>query len=95
MNLRNLFKKKVEPKPAPVAGDGTGVETREHRGDGARKAARRKFRHALQNKLVAELRNTFPGISPKMARFQARVKADAVIAYGTAEPDAHGRGLVR
>lgn len=92
MNLKNLFKKKKAVEPA-IEVEAAPVKV--HRGDGARKAARRVFRHALQNKLAAELRSGTPGISPKMARFQARVKADAVIAYGSTQPDSHGRGLVR
>jgi hypothetical protein len=92
MNLRNLFKKKTVE---PAVEEATPVKVREHRGQGARKAARRKFRHALQNKLAVELRTTFPGISPKMARFQARVRADAVIAGGSTDANIHGRGLVR
>ena len=89
-SLRGLFKKKVAPKAEPIV-----ENEREHLGQGARKAARRKFRHALQNKLAAELRNNTPGMSPKMGRFLARVKADSIIAYGSPEPDTHGRSLVR
>jgi hypothetical protein len=91
MNL-NPFKKKKAVEPVVEAAP---VKVREHRGQGARKAARRKFRHTLQNKLAVELRATFPGISPKMARFQARIKADAVIAAGSTDANIHGRGLVR
>ncbi len=80
---------------------------REHRGQGARKAARRKFRHALQNTLLAELlrkRRFTPKaaellrkrrFTPKAARFIARMKADVAISQGSTDIEAHGRSLLR
>lgn len=70
-------------------------ETREHRGQGARKAARRKFRHVLQNKLIVELSRGEDGLSPAAIRFRARVKTDRILAGGSTEVNAHGRGLVK
>lgn len=74
------------------------VETvREHRGQGARKAARRKFRHAPQNTLLAEiLRNPKTrGLSPAAARFRARVSVDVSISQGLVSPEVAGRSLLR
>jgi hypothetical protein len=67
--------------------------TREHRGDGARKAARRKFRHKLLNERITELGYKL-SLSPKAIRFHARVILDIIQSQGTDKPDAHGRGLV-
>lgn len=69
------------------------VEVREHRGQGARKAARRKFRHALQNTLLAEILRK-RRFTPAAARFRARVLADVAIAQGTEVPDS-SRSLLR
>jgi len=67
----------------------------EHRGDGARKAARRQFRHKLLNEKIKEFRNPKYNLSPAAARFHARVAVDVLLSQGTAEPNAHGRSLVR
>ncbi len=67
---------------------------REHRGQGARKAARRKFRHALQNTLLAELLRK-RRFTPKAAKFIARMKADVAISQGSTNIEAHGRSLLR
>jgi hypothetical protein len=67
--------------------------TGEHRGDGARKAARRKFRHKLLNEQIKVMRAA--NMSPAAARFHARVAVDVILSQGSTESNAHGRGLVR
>ena len=65
----------------------------EHRGEGARKAARRKFRHKLLNEQIKEMRKA--NMSPAAARFHARVAVDVLLSQGVGDANAHGRGLVR
>jgi len=67
--------------------------TREHRGEGARKASRRKFRHKLLTEQIKEMRAA--NMSPGAARFHARVAVDILLSQGTVQSNAHGRGLVR
>jgi hypothetical protein len=88
MNL-NPFKKKKAAEPVVEA-----APVREHRGQGARKAARRKFRHKLLNEKIKQFRDPKYNLSPAGARFHARVAVDIMLSEGAA-PNAHGRGLVR
>lgn len=89
----NPFRKKSAESTTEAVVEAPKKE-RVHLGDGARKAARRKFRHALQNTLAAEFRKR--EYSPKASRFLARVKADGIIANTVpTDVDSHGRGLVR
>lgn len=67
----------------------------EHRGQGARKAARRKFRHKLLNEKIKQFRDPKYNLSPAGARFHARVAVDILLSQGTVQSNAHGRGLVR
>lgn len=67
----------------------------EHRGDGARKAARRKFRHKLLDEQIKILRRGELHLSPAAERFHARVAVDALLSQGVGDVNAHGRGLVR
>jgi hypothetical protein len=67
----------------------------EHRGEGARKAARRAFRHKLLDEKIKQFRQPKYNLSPAGARFHARVAVDILLSQGTAEPNAHGRGLMR
>jgi len=67
----------------------------EHRGDGARKAARRQFRHKLLNEKIKEFRNPKYNLSPAAARFHARVAVDVLLSQGVGDVNAHGRGLMR
>lgn len=54
--------------------------TREHRGDGARKASRRKFRHTLLDVQIEKFREN---MSPAAARFHARVAVDVMLSQGS------------
>jgi len=67
----------------------------EHRGDGARKAARRQFRHKLLNEKIKEFRNPKYNLSPAGARFHARVAVDVLLSQGATDVNTHGRGLMR
>jgi len=67
---------------------------REHVGQGARKAARRKLRHALRKTKLAEL-SRLHLFSPAALKFQARIAVDRELSQGSTDKNAHGRGLVR
>jgi hypothetical protein len=66
---------------------------RVHLGQGARKAARRKFRHALLEKQYKHFRRL--RFTPAAARFHARMRTDQILAEGTTDTNAHGHGLVK
>jgi len=71
------------------------AETKVKSAPAARKAARRKFRHALLKTQIGRLRSKLH-LTPKAAAFHARVAVDRLIAEGTeVDPNVHGRGLVR